>query len=251
MADFRLHQLSVGDEGTNYLLLPKMGDVQMEILARRMETLGFAVARGVRLVGRKKTETVTVSRVGFARSRSDLIDVLAPAVPELLASPPQAASARWIAGLYLESFRTKDGACFRLKPRLEALTLWGALRRKGISGSTPDEVQVLRTVVGEMGTVMNAVTDYPREGASMRQLGRRLYFSSPMPVEEFAANLPSSGAMNLRNAFLPRSAALEVQGCRAPPGSRLSAALASLGTWCFFRPKSSNSDRGGGRPKPR
>ena len=251
MVDFKLRQLSLEDEGTNYLLLPKMGRPQIEILARRLEKLGFKLSRGATIVGRKKSETVTVSERGFARSRSDLIDILAPALPELLKTVPAAMSLTSVRGLYLDSFQVKGGAILRFKPRIEALGTWESLRKRGLSGATPDEVQVMRVMIGRTGTIVNALTDYPRDGASVRQLGKRLYFESPVPVDEFVSNLPSVDDKNVRNSYMPKTASLEVRGYRPPSPSDLSLALGALGTWCFFVPKSSNPNKGRGQTKPR
>src|SRR5438132_3058076 len=150
MLRFLLHPVHVPSLGRHFLPLPKLADSQLAFLSSHLQARGFSVRRGSRrsrLVAVKGTQRVAIDgALGLASSGADMLDALAPAIPDLLASPG-AAGVRLtadVAGRYFSLKRSGTSAKLQLFPRLESLSTWTCLRKDGLSGLTPDEATVLK-----------------------------------------------------------------------------------------------------------
>ncbi len=124
----------------------------------------------------------------------------------------------------------------RLKVRAESSTLWRELRAANESLLTPDEATAVRFLLSRAEGRVEVVTDYPTEESKVRQIGRRVYFSSMIDVAEFASNLRTVEGQKPRNAYLPTSAVLGLQHFHAPTEDELVRVLDDLGEWCYFSP---------------
>ena len=239
MLRFRLHQLRVPSLGRYFLPLPKLSDSQLSALSIHLRERGFGVRRGSaksKIVAVKGTQRIAVDgAVGLASSTADMLDALAPAVPELLRSPKHEAGRvkESVAARYFSVKRSGTSAKLQLFPRMESLTTWTCLRKDGLSGLTPDEGAVLKRLLVDAptGSRVDCVTARPREGSSPLQIGRNLYHRSTIPIPEFLSSLRTidSGAADSAS-YLPRDSILALQRVRVD--TRLLSD--ELGEWCYL-----------------
>jgi hypothetical protein len=239
MLRFRLHQVHVPSLERYFLPLPKLADSQLADLSSHLKARGFTVRGGSnkgRVVALKGTQRIAVDgALGLASSSADLLDALAPAIPDLLGYPRQEAwkVTRDVAARYFSLKRSGTSAKLQLFPRLESLSTWTCLRKDGLSGLTADEAAVLKHLLGkaQAGSQIECVTARPRKGSSPLQIGRNLYHRSAIPVTEFLSSLRTieSGAEGLAS-YMPRDSVIALHRVRID--TRLVAE--ELGEWCYL-----------------
>ena len=239
MLRFRLQQLHVPSLGRYFLPLPKLTDAQLRVLSVRLEGRGFGVRLGVgpsKRIALKGAQRIAIDgALGLAASAADMLDALAPAIPQLLSLRRQEAgraSADAVAH-YFSLKRSGTSTDLQLFPRMESLRTWSCLRRDGLCGLTPDEAAVLKHLLGRASgsSRLDCVTAKPRQGSSAFQVGRKLYYKSTVPVAEFLDSLRTIDSGGADSAsYLPRDSVISLPGVRVdtriPP--------ADLGEWCFL-----------------
>lgn len=160
----------------------------------------------------------------------DLLDPLAPIIPSILAAPKAMVSEN----PYFIAKRKGERYKIQLFPRMEGLNLWGELRKRDVSGLTPDESAVVSGLLeGARGKILG-VTDYPQEESRIIQFGSKVYYESETDVEEFVANLRTVERKNRRNSYVPRSSIIEARLSRRPSANWTAQLVNSLGEWCFL-----------------
>ncbi|HUI01225.1 MAG TPA: hypothetical protein VLX56_06305 [Nitrososphaerales archaeon] len=232
MLEFRVHQLYLASLERFFLPLPKMSQRQEERLSAHLEARGFAVrTTKSNRVAQKGRQRISVNaKLGLASSTDDMLDALAPAVPEILASAGAGVRQRDVSSRYFSLRASRGSTTLRVFPRMESSRIWSGLRQEGLCGLTPDEAVALRRVLAVVpsGAPVRCLTSNAREGSRRVQFGRRTYYSSVLPVKEFLSSLttiesrrPGSGA------YLPREALLDLPG-------RVEAELGTddVGEWC-------------------
>jgi len=231
---FELRQIHLEGLDRYYLPLPKLTAGQLSDLGSRLSGAGLSVrtAGGGRLHAGDGPRGIVVAGSGLAWSGSELLDALAPAVPDLLAHR----RARVSSNPYYAAKRVEGGFEVQFFPRMEGLRLWTALRTAGECGLTPDEKAVASRLLLAADGKIECVTDYPTDDGSLLRVGRRQYFRSLIPPEELVDRLRTTSSASSRNCYLPSSSVLRLRARALPssPGSE------ELGEWCFleFPPKS-------------
>lgn len=236
MLNFQLTQLFLRSLHKFYLPLPKLTATQLAVISERMVQLGYKVQTGQRLRASREGEVIWVEPGGLCHSNSDLVDSVSPIIPSLLSSAKERVSRKRFTELYYNAHRARGFLRVRFNPRMESLSIWRELRREDEAGFTPDEVIVLRAILGNAAEDVRAVTDKPIEGAQTLQIGRRVYYLGPVSAKELANDLRTLGHRGTRNAYLPQSCVLEMRGSSLPSQRELSALSEELGEWCYFTP---------------
>ncbi len=235
MLRFRLHQLHLPSIGAFFLPLPKLAKAQIEGLSSNLQARGFKVKPGGetgKIVATRGATRISIDgRLGLARSREDMLDALAPSVPEVLAAGRVAA---WpnASGRYFVLSTSEGKVRIRLSPRLESVRTWTCLRKDGLCGLTPDEAAVIKRILGcfPKSAVVGCVTSKPGDASEPFQVGNRRYYSTSIPVSEFVSTLGTVESVALGSAsFLPRSSTLTLPGRSA----KLRLGADDLGEWCF------------------
>jgi hypothetical protein len=238
MLPFRLHQLHVPSLHRYLLPLPKLIGLQLDVLTAHLEQRGFNVRLGggpSKRIALRGTQRISIDGgLGLASSASDMLDAVAPAIPEILAAPRVGSGSKTgqdMADRYFSVKRSGASTQLQLFPRLESLRTWTCLRRDGLCGLTPDEAAVLRHVLGRASSASRVVCVMatPRSGSRRFQVGRNLYFESAVPVSEFLSSLRTIDSGQADSAsYLPRDSVI------ALPGVKLDTRLAGdeLGEWC-------------------
>lgn len=228
---FRFRQFVLG--GRFHVPLPKMVPQQMDTLRRRFESIGFATAGINPLKASKAGTKILVDLRGLCTSNADLSDVIAPALPEILACKPARVPFRTLRDAYFASEKRGDRVLLRLSPRLESESYWDELRSTGSCALTPDERVVYSAVLTTRASLTPLVTDFPAEGSAVRRIGRRQYYDSRLEPKEAASTLRGFGPAQERNAYLPRDSLLSFDQPSLPK-EELLGAFEALGDWCFF-----------------
>lgn len=221
-------------EGTRkyYLPLPKFSEPQLEALAARLIRSGLSVRMNQGRV-RVKSDfgTTIISQSGLAWSKSDMLDVLSPAIPDLLGFPKEPVSSN----PYFAAKRLGDWFEIQFFTRMEGLRLWSELRREGESGLTPDEKQVISHLLISAEGSVECVTDYPNDECSVIRVGRRQFYRSLLPAGEFASRLRTIDSQSAKNSYVPRTSVIRIRA-RSLPSVRFGP---ELGEWCYLlAPKS-------------
>jgi hypothetical protein len=231
LVPFVLKQFELG--GRFHLPLPKMVPRQMEVLRQRLESLGFAASGNSPLRASRQGVKIFVNSSGLCSSNEDLSDVVAPALPEILALEGTRVPFKVLRDLYFASERRGDKLLLRLSPRLESESYWDELRSTGDCALAPDERVVYSRVLSLRTSLTPLVTDFPVEGSAIRRIGRRQYYDSRLEPAEAASTLRGIGSVRERNTYLPRHSILSLS-----PASLSTEALRSvfeeLGDWCFL-----------------
>jgi hypothetical protein len=233
---FELRQLYVPSLDRHFLPLPKLTGAQMTILASHLKARGFAVRPGAgpkARVATKGAQRISIDgALGLATSAADMLDALAPPIPNLLALGSRECGSADVAALYLLLKRSGHSVELQLFPRMESLRTWSCLRRDGLCALTPDEAAVLKRVLGRasVSSRIECVTAKPREGSVPLQFGRKLYYKSTVPVQEFLDSLRVIDSDDAGSAsYLPRDSVFSLHGVRVDPH----VASLELGEWCF------------------
>jgi hypothetical protein len=231
---FELHQIRLESVDRYYLPLPKLTAGQLSDLGSRLSRNGLSVrtVAGERLHAGGGHRSLVVARSGLAWSGSELLDALAPAVPDLLSHR----RAEEPSNPYYAAKRIDGGFEVQFFLRMEGLRLWTALRSEGECGLTPDEKVVASRLLLGSDRPIECVTDYPTDDGSLLRVGRRQYFRSLVSPEELVDRLRTTSSASSRNCYLPRSSVVRLNArvlpaCPAPE---------ELGEWCYveFPPKS-------------
>jgi hypothetical protein len=239
MLRFRLHQVHVPSLGRYFLPLPKLTDSQLVAVSSHLRARGFSVRHGSRrskLVALRRTQRIAVDgALGLASSSADMLDALAPAIPELLASlwVGTGKATAEVAARYFSIRRSGTSVKLQLFPRLESLGTWTCLRRDGLCGLTPDEAAVLRRLLGRVatGSHLECVTARPKRGSRPFQIGRNLYHRSRIPVTEFLSSLRTIDSAAAGSAsYLPRDSVIALPSVRVDTG----VFAEDFGEWCYL-----------------
>ena len=227
-------QLSIGS--VEYLLLPKLVPLQMQILAARLSSVGFRVSGGPVITGRRQGQVIRVGQAGLCWSNGDPSDAIAPAIPDLLRVEKRPARASTIVRMYLQETPSGGSTSYRLRPRVESGPLWTKLRGAGTCGLAPDEQAILKAVFASAEGYCSVLTDFPVQGSEVRMIGHRQYYDSFLSCSEASATLRVAGKRGVRNSYLLKDA-----GVSLGAGKRLSrlqwiGVLKDLGQWCYFDP---------------
>lgn len=233
---FNLHQVVLEAGGLYFLPLPKLNLSQRGAIAARLKDLGYRLNIGRVLRASSSSGFLRVDSSGLATSNLDMLDPLAPIIPHLLEAKKESVPSDVLAGMYFDVRGARRKHIVRLKVRAESSTLWRELRAANESLLTPDEATAVRFLLSRAEGRVEVVTDYPTEESKVRQIGRRVYFSSMIDVAEFASNLRTVEGQKPRNAYLPTSAVLGLQHFHAPTEDELVRVLDDLGEWCYFSP---------------
>jgi hypothetical protein len=230
---FGFHQVQLGSKF--YLLLPKLNELQLRAIGRRLAERGFAVETGSSLKATSRKAALYVNPVGYCWSSVDPADAIAPSIPQLLRAPKQKASVSELASRYFDVQTDGSSASVRLSTRMESSTLWHGLRADGLVALTPDERAVVSFLVGASGGC-ELLTDFPRLGSRVRIIGRRQYYESRLGPAEAKSTLRALGERGLRNSYLPERGVLVFDSFSLPSRKELARVFESLGEWCYFSP---------------
>ncbi len=238
MLRFKLHQIHVPSLGRYFLPLPKLTDLQLGFLSSNLEQRGFSVCPGSgpsRRVARKGAQRIAIDgALGLAGSGGDVLDALAPPIPQVLALGRRSAEGAnaTVTASYLSLKRAGPSTRLHLFPRLESFRTWSALRKDGLCGLTPDEAVVLKRILtnAPRSSQLECVTAKPRQGSKALQEGRRLYYRSTIPIAEFLDSLGTIDSEGAEAAsYLPRDSIISLSGVRID----LRVETGELGEWCF------------------
>lgn len=219
--------------GRYYLPLPKLSGSQVSFLSSNLSKRGFTVRTSGRLLhAGAKGSRVTVDPNGLAWSSSELLDAIAPAVPELLSFPKEAVEREGNQNPYFSIKKTQGGLSqIQLFTRMESSRLWSELRKERLIGLTPDERLAICSLLGRLDVTIACLTDYADETSFPVRVGAAQYYRSTIPVSEFLDNLSTTTHSARRNTYVPRDSILRVRSS----GKRLGApSPEELGEWCYL-----------------
>ena len=230
---FKVHQIVIRKR--RYLLLPKLAQAQMGIIAKRLEEKGCFL-RGVDpIVAHSSEGVVSVSKGGVCRSTFDASDLVLPSIPEILASPRENTPLEDVLSCYLSHAKTKDGEVVRFSPRVESWSAWSALRADEGCALSPDE-QALVAFVMSKAKLCDLVTDFPIDGSKPRRIGGGLYFDTALEGASAVSTLRRVGERRERNSYLKRDGILRLHGFSYPDQKEWLGLFADLGDWCSYIP---------------
>ncbi len=232
MLRFKLDQIRL--EERFYILLPKLNSSQVDILRRRLVEVGYRVSVGDVLRAEKGRSTITISQVGLCWSNDDLIDAIAPVLPEVIASEKEKTSVEELQSKYFRIKLTGEGTLLRFSPRMESSTIWESLRSTGQCGLSPDEHTLTRFVLSQTAGDCVVLTDYPTESSVVRRIGRKQYYESNIRASEVAGDLRSCEGRGVRNAYLPKNALLRFTSPLDFTPEKAAKIFSELGDWCSF-----------------
>ena len=239
---YTVHQFYFEGLGRYYLPLPKFSMEQLLPLIRHLESNGFSVVTSVgdgdwpliRATAGRHRLTVD-GTVGLAWSNMDLLDVIAPCVPELLRIERKT---KMTSNPFFLTKTRGEVYHIQLLPRLETRRTWKELRRTAGSGLTPDEHRIVCMLLENTRGRVEAVTNFPVEGSKVFRVGRRSYFRSQLETDEFVRTLDSleTAATTARRSFLPMNSILVLRQFAPPSERQLRDIFDELGEWCFLTP---------------
>ena len=237
MSAFRLYQVALDDGRSFYLLLPKLSMPQVSIFESRLLKVGFGVSRrGTVLRAAKGTTLIRLDSRGVCHSNADVIDEIAPALPEALAAKKEEEPLETLIARYFDAERSAAGGIVRLWPRMESSSLWRKLRISGQCALTPDEHAVFKSLLLHASGPCLLLSDSPSEGSVVRMIGKRRYFESFMDPSKAASNLSMAGQQKTRNVYLPKEGLLRFTKLVMPSTREMTELLSGLGEWCYFVP---------------
>jgi hypothetical protein len=120
---------------------------------------------------------------------------------------------------------------------MEGLRTWTELRKDGLCGLTPDEKSVIASLLGAAEGNVECMTDFISDSSIPMRLGRRPFYRSSIPVDEFISTLMTVSQKSRRNSFLPRGSILRVTMKEKPDAQTV---LGELGEWCYLEYPSKN-----------
>lgn len=229
---FKVHEFHLNR--THYLLLPKLNRIQMQKIASRLGMLGRVMWSSGLLSARLKQGTVHVDPTGLCWSLIDPSDVMLPIIPDVLSCPKAVVSPGWFRSRYFRTRSHSETTELAMLLRMESGSLWRCLRAGGYCALAPDEHMVATLLMRDCADNCKVLTDYPNASASVKVLGRRMYFQTDIVIHEAVSTLRSAGMKASRNSYLPSDATIRFG--RAPQFNRREWSDLSddLGEWCFF-----------------
>ena len=233
MLKYEVHQVHLEGMNRYYLPLPKLTSQQLRAFEERLGSRGFSVKReGELLKAQDSSCRMLIARSGLAWSGCEMLDALSPAAPGLSHFPREPVAAN----PYFMAKKMRGGFEVQFFPRMEGLRIWTALRREGKCGLTPDEKAAISKVLLGVDQPLDCVTDYPTEGCSLLQTGRKQYYFSSVSSGEFVSRLRTVSSTYSRNCYLPRSSVIKVKAKSLPTFD----IGEELGEWCYLEiaPKS-------------
>ena len=219
--------------GRYYVPLPKMAPRQITTVHKRFESIGFKVTESNPLRASKARAWIRVDASGLCSSNEDPSNVLAPAIPDVLACEKRKVSFSVLRDSYFASEKRGNKLLLRLSPRLESQSYWNELRSTGSCALTPDERAVYSAVLASRASPAPLVTDFPVKGSKIRRMGRRQYYKSMLEPAEAVHTLRGMDSTGERNAYLPRDSILSPSPGRIPK-EELASLFERLDEWCFL-----------------
>jgi hypothetical protein len=227
--EYRYANLKLGKK--HFILLPKLNDRQIKILETKLITRGFKVENEDLIIARKKGVRVYFSRIGFCWSSTDPTDYVAPLIPEILECKKENVKKNFYHDLYFKIFRMKSGYSIRFKTRLERGYTWKLLRRSNISGFSPDECSVIKSVLYFASGTVRVLTSFPNDISETIRIGTKYYFISDMDVREFTRYLEDFSSSSRKKAFLLQNCVLYLEYIDLKSVFNSSF---EVGQWCYF-----------------
>ena len=238
---FKLYQFALDEGRSFYILLPKLSNQQVSTFEKRLLGVGYVISRrGGVLRAAKRTTVIRLDRRGVCCSNADVIDEIAPALPEILAAEREEEPLKNLAGRYFDVGKNAAGRIVRLWPRMESSFLWRGLRATGQCALTPDEHVVFKTLFLHASGPCVVLSDFPTDNSAVKMFGKRRYFESAMDPSDVASNLGVVGQGRARNVYLPRDGLLRFRRLMMPSAREMTELLSGLGEWCYFSPKTPN-----------
>ncbi len=234
MLSFRVNQFQLS--GRHYLLLPKLTQLQVDVLARRLVKEGYSVQASHVLSAASREGNIRVYPSGLCRSSFDPADTILPIIPEILAFPKQKIPLEEVERMYFTAASARGMTTMRLFLRMESATVWDALRAAGECGLAPDEQAVASFFLRASGMTHRMLSDSPSKGAVLRVFGRKRYYDSVLDSDQAASTLRVAGEGRSRNSYLPRDSKLRFRKVRSPSHEAMSELFTGLGEWCFYSP---------------
>lgn len=238
MSAFRLHQFALEEGRSFYLLLPKLDTQQLSFLEKRLLGVGYGTSRrGGVLRAARGTTVIRLDQRGVCYSNADVIDEIAPALPEILAAKKEEEPLENLVGRYFDAGKRAAGGIVRVWPRMESSFLWRELRATGQCALTPDEHAVFKTLFQHASGPCVVLSDFPTDSCVVKMIGKRRYFESAMDPPEAASSLGMAGQRRARNVYLPKDGLLRFRRLAVPSAREMVELFGGLGEWCYFSPK--------------
>ncbi len=232
MLRFQLSQLCLPSQGRFFIPLPKLSRAQISLVSEGLVKRGFHVRTGSgngRRLALKGGQRIAIDgRLGLASSSQDMLDVLAPMIPSILASCKGDDSD--VAARYFALKTSDSGFELQLFPRMESLGIWTGLRKEGLCGLTADEFFVLKHVVGRSSNSsrIQCISDRPSRDSRLLQFGRHVYYETTMPPRSFLSSLRTIDPDSNGSAYLPRDSIIRLRGT----AEDVHVSASQLGEWC-------------------
>jgi hypothetical protein len=218
---------------TFYSPLPKLSPAQEGILTRRLKSTGFKVRKDACILGRKGRVVISISSTGVCSSNEDPTEVIAPCVPELLGVEKHPVPLEELRARYFATKESGRRTWVKFETRLEHGSAWRALRRQRSNALTPDEYEVLSSLLkGALGKV-EMPAEFPTGPHDPRVRGAGSCFMSRLSPGEAIRTLDPLG--KAKRSFVP-SGGTFVLRLASPPGALSEPVLRDLGDWCGLAP---------------
>ena len=224
LQEFRVRTFQL--DGWHFLPLPKLNRLQQRVLNVRIKLVNERLPRG---------EKITYQQVGYVRARQDPLDTFATLLPALLRIQREPVPMDELQAMYYSIDAVSGRVIVRFNTRLESGRRWDILRKSGESGLTPDEHRVVSSLLSASKGSCTLVTDYPSEDSKAFRVGQRQYYLTDVPAKVAGNEIRPMGARGPRNAYLPRSGIMELEGLRWSE-SQARETFSSLGDWSFLAP---------------
>ncbi|MDA4128616.1 MAG: hypothetical protein OK422_04085 [Thaumarchaeota archaeon] len=232
MRAFKVRQIKLNRR--YFLPLPKLTNAQLSILGKRMADLGYEVRKAGVLRASSREQVIWIDARGLAWSSKGLLDALVPALPDLLECKKEYCPPGEFARLYFNIGRARGGFILRANVRLESSSHWWELRRAGLSGITPDESLAMSFLLTRVCGKVRGITNYPVEGAKVRQIGRILYYESMISTDEYSSGLSTTEEKSEKQVHLPSNSVLQIESIAMPSNNELRGLSGELGEWCYY-----------------
>jgi hypothetical protein len=233
--------MALGEGRSFYLLLPKLTTRQLSLFEKRLLKVGYGTShKGGMLRATKGTTLIRLDPRGICHSNADVVDEIAPALPEILEAKKEAEPLENLAGRYFDAEKSAAGGVVRLWPRMESSFLWRELRAMGQCGLTPDEHAVFRSLFLHASGSCPMLSDFPSDQSVIRMIGKRRYFESVMEPATVASNLGMVGLRKSRNVYVPKDGLLRFRKLVMPSAREMTELFSGLGEWCYFLPGTPN-----------
>jgi hypothetical protein len=229
--EYRYAHLELGGKRKHCILLPKMNGKQLDVLRRKLISLGFRIERKNIFSAKKGTVRIWLDPSGLCWSSVDPTDYVIPSIPELLGCEKEKIRREEFNQLYFNIIKNKDNYLVRFKTRLEHGYTWKLLRKIGISGFSPDECTVIKWLLGFARGNITALCSYPIEDSSILRIGRRNYYVVELDVERFVSEISDFTTHKRRQCFLFQECTVTLRSLNV---SSMNKSNPELGEWCYY-----------------